>query len=119
MKENIIGDISGTYALKIITTYKKLKENKKESVMSKQLLRSGTSIGANIMESEFAQSKADFISKLSISLKEANETRYWLMLLVRSGYLSDTEHRPLLNDCELIIGLLVRSIKTAKSNITK
>ena len=119
MKENLIGDRSRVFALKIIGVYKKLTQENKEYVMSKQLLRSGTSIGANIMESEFAQSKADFIHKLSISLKEANETRYWLMLLVKSGYLSDDDHRTLLNDCELIIGLLVRSIKTAKSNNIK
>ena len=81
MKEIVIANLSMDFALRIVNLYKYLIDEKNEYVMSKQLLRSGTSIGANIAESEHAQSKADFISKLYIALKEANETKYWLSLL--------------------------------------
>ena len=88
MKKNIIKEKSFSFALEVIQIYKKLNSEKKEFVMSKQLLRSGTSIGANIREAEYAQSKADFISKLSIALKEANEADYWIELLHISGYIN-------------------------------
>ena len=80
-RENIVKIKSFDFAIDIVNLYKDLTENKKEYVMSRQLLKSGTSIGANVREAEFAQSKLDFISKMSISLKEANETDYWLELL--------------------------------------
>jgi four helix bundle protein len=89
-KENIIRDKSYSFALKIIDTYKFLIHEKKEYVLSKQLLRSGTSIGANVNEALEGQSRADFTHKLAISLKEARETQYWLCLLQDSEYLSDT-----------------------------
>lgn len=89
-KKNIIKEKSFAFAIDIVNLYKVLTD-RKEFVLSKQLLRSGTSIGANVRESEHAQSKADFIHKLSISLKEANETEYWLDLLYETKYLSDIE----------------------------
>lgn len=117
MKENIILKKSTEFALNIIKTYKLLIENK-EYVISKQLLRSGTSIGALVTESEHAESKADFIHKLSIALKEANESRYWLYLLFESGYLNRggmgvCNHE---KDIEEIIRILAAIIKTSKLN---
>ena len=88
---NLMEELSIKFALRIIKLYKYLCEEKKEFIMSKQVYRSGTSIGANIAESKTAQSDADFINKLSIALKEANETKYWLVLLHESGTLSDEE----------------------------
>ena len=90
MKENIIKNKSFDFALRIVKLYQYLSEQKKEFVLSKQLLRSGTSIGANIREADQAESKADFIHKLSISLKEANESEYWIELLYKSGYMEET-----------------------------
>ena len=87
---------------------------KTEYVMSKQLLRSGTSIGANIAESEHAQSTADFISKLYIALKEANESKYWLTLLAKAEYLTETEYESMMTDLRIIIGTLVNTIKKTK-----
>ncbi len=84
--------------------------------MSGQILRSGTAIGALLCEAEFAQSKADFISKLSIALKEANETRYWIELLQATEYITTQQFESLLNDIEAIISLLIKSIITAKNN---
>ena len=89
-------------------------ETKKEYVMSKQLLRSGTSIGANISESEHAQSKADFITKMTIALKEADETRYWLKLLAASGYLAANEAESYLDDCTELIRMLSSIVKKSK-----
>jgi len=88
MKDNILTDKSYAFALRIIKLYKYL-QNKKEFILSKQLLRSGTAVGALIRESKFAQSKPDFIHKLSIALKEANETSYWLSLLNDSNYIQE------------------------------
>ena len=87
--------------------------------MSKQLLRSGTSIGALVRESEFAQSQADFINKLSVSLKEANETDYWLSLLKDTGYIDEKSFLSMEEDCGELIALLVSSIKTVKNNMVK
>ena len=89
--------------------------NQKEYVLSKQLLKSGTAIGAMISESEFAQSRADFANKLQIALKEANESRYWLNLLKDTGYLEKGKFEKLLSDCNELISILVSSIKTVKS----
>ena len=114
MRENILKSKSYAFALRIIKMYKYLCSNK-EYVLSKQVLRSGTAIGALVAESEFAQSKADFVSKLSIALKEANETIYWLNLLKDSQYINDIMFKSIKNDNEEIIKLLVSSIKTAKN----
>ena len=107
---------SYSFALRMIRMTKFLQEDKKEFILSKQILRSGTSIGASIRESEFAQSNADFINKLSISLKEANETDYWLNLLKDSDYIDSNAFNSMEIDCGELIALLVSSIKTAKNN---
>jgi len=119
MKENIVMNKSYAFALKIVEIYKKLTTENKEYVLSKQLLRSGTAIGALIKESEHAQSKADFINKMSIALKEANETGYWLNLLKDSNYLDIEIYKSIYPDCEEIIRLLVSIVKTSKLNIKK
>ena len=109
-KDNIIRERSFAFALKIITLYKVLTEEK-EYVLSKQLLRSGTSIGANVEESTAAQSVNDFVHKLSIASKEARETKYWLMLLQQS-HLVDYDYSSYLEDIEEIINILTSIIKT-------
>ncbi len=118
MKENTLREKSYSFALRIVKMCKYLGEEKKEFVLSKQILRSGTSVGANIEEANQGQSKADFIHKLSISLKEAVETNYWLRLLRDSEYLSETQAESLLTDCRELEKLLTASIKTAKQRIT-
>ena len=118
MKEIVIANLSMDFALRIVNIYKYLCKEKNEFVMSKQLLRCGTSIGANIAESEHAQSKADFLSKLYISLKEANETKYWITLLAKADYLSDAESESVMKDLRIIIGSLVNTIKKTKDNLT-
>ena len=111
---NVMEELSIKFALRIIKLYKYLIEEKNEHVMSKQVYRSGTSIGANIAESKTAQSDADFISKLSIALKEANETKYWLVLLHESETISDEEYNSIENDINTIIGSLIIIIKKKK-----
>ena len=104
------------FALRIVKLRKYLSETKNEYILSKQILRSGTSIGANIYESEHAQSKDDFLAKLYISLKEANETKYWLELLHLSDYIDDNQYESIINDLGKIIGTLVNIIKKTKDN---
>ena len=116
MKANIIKSKSFDFALSIVKIYKYLIDEKKEYVLSKQLLRSVTAIGALVRESEHAESKADFIHKLSISLKEANETDYWLELLFRSSYLDEKQYNSYKNDIEELLRLLVSIIKTSKGS---
>ena len=105
---------SKAFALRIIRLYNYLKEEKQVYVLSKQILRSGTSIGANIRESVNAQSRMDFINKLNIALKEANETEYWLELLHESDYLDDKQFESIYNDCGRIAATLTKIIKTTK-----
>lgn len=114
MKENVIKDKSFDFALKIVDLYKKLTIEKKEFVLSRQLLRSGTSIGANIREANLAISKKEFVAKAQISLKEASETEYWLLLLTQSGYLH-IEECPIAEIKE-ILRILTAIIKTAKGS---
>ncbi len=114
MKENIIAKKSYSFAIKIIEFHKCLINEHKEYTVSKQLLRSGTSIGAQIRESIYAQSKADFVHKLSIALKEASEAEYWLMLLNDTNYLENDVFSSLHKDCIELIKLLTSSIKTSK-----
>ena len=116
MKEIVIANLSLDFALRIVKLYKYLCEQKTEYVMSKQLLRSGTSIGANIAESEHAQSSADFISKLYVALKEANESKYWITLLTKANYLTEIECESIMKDLRIIIGTLVNIIKKTKDN---
>ena len=113
-KDNVIVDKSKAFALRIIKMYKYLCDEKKEFVLSKQVLRSGTGIGANIREGVRGQSKPDFYAKLHISLKEAEETQYWLELLYESGYLPEKEYKTIYSDCEELIKLLVSIVKTQK-----
>ena len=103
------------FAVSIIQLVKQLKA-KRESIISNQIGRSGTSIGANIREAQYAHGKADFIAKLQIALKEANETGYWLELLFRTGYLSESEYKTLDSACARIRVMLISSVKTAKEN---
>ena len=110
MQDNVIYTLSKKFALRIIRLYSYLVNEKKEYVMSKQLYRCGTSVGANIAESLFAQSDADYISKLKIALKEASETKYWLELLFESGYLSQAEFDSISNDINTILGTTVNII---------
>jgi four helix bundle protein len=114
MKTNIIKEKSYNFALRIIKLYKYLSNDKKEYTLSKQILRSGTAIGAIIKEAIQAESTADFIHKLSMSNKEANETHYWLRLLRDSNYLSEKESKSIIIDCEELIKLLISIIKTTK-----
>ena len=113
-KENLVKEKSFTFALQIIELYNVLIE-RREYVLSKQLLRSGTSVGANIREAEHAESKADFIHKLSIALKEANEVEYWIDLLYYSKFLNDTEFENIKLKATDLLKLLIRIIKTSKS----
>jgi len=119
MKENVLLDKSFKFAVRVVNLYKYLCDTKKEFTLSKQLLRSGTSIGANINEAQDAQSKNDFISKLSISLKEARESKYWIELLKETDYLSDKEANNLVKDLVEVIKLLVSIIKSTKENNAK
>ena len=105
---------SYNFAIRIVKLYQYLQSEHKEFVLSKQLLRSGTSIGALIREAKYAQSKADFINKLSIALKEANETQYWIDLLYDTSYLSQKMYDSIKSDSKELIKLLVASIKTLK-----
>ncbi len=107
---------SYAFALRAINLYKYLAQEKKEYVLSKQVLRSGTSIGANIVEANRGQSKLDFVNKLAIALKEADETEYWLNLLRDANFIGDTEATSMLTDCLELQKMLTSSIKTAKKN---
>lgn len=113
MADSILVSKSKDFALKIIKVCNTVKKEKKESILTNQLLRSGTSIGANIREAFFAHGKADFIAKLQIALKECSESEYWLELLIESGYYHDSK---ILEDCIEIKKLLISSINTAKKN---
>lgn len=115
MKESILKNKSYDFAIQIVNTYKLILSNKKEYSLSKQLLRSGTSVGANIREAEFAQSTKDFISKMSIALKESNETDYWLSLLKDTEYIDFSTYNTLTNLNNELIRMLVSTINTMKS----
>lgn len=113
-KESILRKKAESFAGRIVLMYQYLIKTKHENVISKQILRSGTSIGANIAESQNAQSTADFISKLNIALKEANETEYWLKTLYKGNYIDEKGFNSMFNDNEELIKMLVKSIKTMK-----
>jgi four helix bundle protein len=118
LKDNLIQQKSYSFALRTIKLYSYLTENKKEYVLSKQVLRSGTSIGANIEEALGGQSKSDFISKLSIAYKEARETNYWIRLLKDSNYLIDKEFNSIMADIEELLRIITKIQKTSKSNLS-
>ena len=114
IKGNVVIDKSMEFAIRIVKLYKYLQSEKEETVMSKQLLRSGTSIGANAREGIYGQSREDFISKMSIALKEAVETEYWLELLSKTGYLKEQEYESVAADCSEIAKLLTAIVKNTK-----
>ncbi|MDO4504289.1 MAG: four helix bundle protein [Clostridia bacterium] len=115
MSDNIILNKSKIFAIRIINLYKYLCDAKNEYVISKQLLRSGTSIGANIREAVVAQSKKDFISKMNIALKEASESEYWIELLFETDYISKNEFDSIKSDCSEINKLLISIVKTSNN----
>lgn len=116
MKNSPLKEKSYAFALRIVKLVRHIQSGRQEYILTKQLIRSGTSIGALIREGEFGQSKADFISKMSIALKEANETDYWLSLLKDSDYLEAREYESIAPDCRELIAMLVSTVKTSKAN---
>ena len=112
--DNIVEEKSKAFAIRIVKLNKYLRETKKEYVLSDQVLRSGTSIGANVSEANCAQTKADFYSKLSIAYKEAAETKYWLELLYAGEYIEKTHFDSIISDCKELIKLLAAITKTQK-----
>lgn len=118
-KDNVIETRTYAFALRIVNAYKFLCREKGEYVLSKQLLRSGTAVGALMREAKFAQSRADFISKTSIALKEANETLYWIDLLHDSDYIDDFVYSSIHNEAYEITSILVSIVKTTKANTSK
>ena len=119
MKQNIIREKSRKFAVRIVRLYQYQREARHEFVLSKQLLRSGTSIGANIREGDYAQSRADFITKMTIALKESAETEYWLELLAETGYLTEEQYASIHQDAEELLRILTRIINTAKKSQRK
>lgn len=115
-KDNFVDKRSKQFASRIIKLYKFLTTEKNEFILSKQILRSGTSIGANIAEAEYAQSKPDFYNKLGIAVKEGSETHYWLDLLSDNLYISESQYKSLISDLDIIMGMLVNTLKTNNSN---
>ncbi|MFI3320937.1 MAG: four helix bundle protein [Rikenellaceae bacterium] len=115
-RENVIVDKSKLFAIRIIRLYQYLNNEKQEYVLSKQLLRSGTSIGANVKEAIRGQSKADFVAKMNISLKEASETEYWLELLLETDYINNQQFDSIYLDNQELIKLLISIIKSSKNN---
>jgi four helix bundle protein len=114
---SILEDKSYKFAIRIVKLNKYLTVEKREFTLSKQLLRSGTAVGALVAEAQYAQSKADFINKLYISLKEANESRYWLRLLTDCNYITDKMFKSMQNDIEELLRILTSSIKTTKESL--
>lgn len=112
--KGVLEEKSFQFAIRIVKLNRYLMEEKKEFVLSKQVLRAGTSIGANIAEAQFAQSKPDFVSKMHISLKEANETRYWLRLLEATGGIESSLLDSIISDCDELINMLVATCRTSK-----
>lgn len=113
-KPNVVREKSFLFALRVVKLAKNLRDQKKEFVLSKQILRSGTAIGALVREAEHAQSRADFVSKMSIALKEANEADYWIDLLHQSGFISQESYNSIHPDNQELIKLLVSIVKTSK-----
>lgn len=117
MSKSVLRDKSYLFAIRIVKLSQYLQSNKKEFVLSKQVLKSGTSIGALIREAEFGQSKPDFINKMNIALKEANETDFWLSLLKDTDYIDEPLHKSLSNECTELLKMLISTIKTTKNNL--
>lgn len=117
MKENIIKDKSFEFAIRVVRLYKYLVKEESEFILSKQLLRSGTAIGAMMREAEHAESTKDFLHKLNIGLKEVNETKYWLDILFATKYINKKMYESINKDCEELLKLLIASVKTIKNKI--
>jgi len=115
-KDNILYDKSYAFSIRVVKLTQYLSNEKKEYILSKQIIRSGTAIGALVSESKFAQSTADFMNKLMIALKEANETQYWINLLYDTSYISEKMFNSLLKDVKELVSLLVSITKTIKNN---
>lgn len=116
---NVVADKSLDFAIKEIKLYQQISKNKNEYVLSKQLLRSGTAIGALIREAEHAQSKKDFLNKMNVSLKEANETLYWIILLEKTDYITTEEYNSIFQDAQELVRMLAAIVKTTKANLGK
>ena len=116
VENNVLAEKSIEFAIRIVNCYKYLTKQKHETVMSKQVLRSGTSIGANVHEAIYAQSKADFVNKMNISMKEAGETSYWLTILHRTEYIDTEMYDSIDSDLKEILKIIASTIKTSKSN---
>jgi four helix bundle protein len=119
MANSIVAEKSYRFAIRIVNLYKWLCENKKEYILSKQLLRSGTAIGALLKEAEHGQSKLDFLNKVNIALKEANEAAYWLMLLKDTEYIALKEYNSINDDAIELVKMLASIVKTTKRNVSK
>lgn len=117
MAQSILRDKSKEFAKQVVFLCREIKQEYKESVLTNQLLRSGTSIGANLHEAQYAQGRKDFISKLEIAQKECFETEYWLELLYETGYIQEERYKQLQSDCGTIRRLLIASINTAKEKM--
>jgi four helix bundle protein len=117
--ENVLRNKSYQFALRMIKLFRYMCEKHKEYILSKQILRSGTAIGALVREAEHAQSKADFLNKMNIALKEANETEYWLSLLKDSDFLSEKEYNSIYENIDELLRLLVSIVKTTKTRLNK
>ena len=117
--DNLIVDKSKEFAIRVIRLYQHLEDKKQGLVLAKQILRSGTSSGANVKEASRAQSKADFIAKMQIALKEASETEYWIELLMETQYITEKAGASLLEDCQELIKMIMTIVKTAKDNQSK
>ena len=115
MKENPLIDKSISFASRIIKLHQYLIKTQKETIISKQIVRSGTSIGANLHEAQYAQGTKDFISKFEIALKECYETEYWLELLFETGYIHDSQYKMLISSCGAIRRMLISSVNTVKA----
>lgn len=117
VKNNLLAELSKNFGLRMIRLHQFLRDKRQEFVISHQVYKSGTSIGANIAESKYAQTKADFITKLSIALKEAGETDYWIDLLFLSETIEQSEYDSLKNDLNIIIGTLIKVIKKTRDSL--
>ena len=116
IKDNVIEYKTYSFANRIVKAYRYLTKEQKEFILSKQLLRSGTAIGALVREAKFTQSKADFINKMSIALKEANETKYWLSLLYDNEYIDNPSFQSIFEEAKEVTAILVSIVKTTKEN---
>lgn len=117
--KNVISEKSYSFAVRVVNLYKFQTAKKQEFILSKQILRSGTSIGASVKEAEHAQSKGDFLNKMNVALKEANETEYWLMLLRDTDYITTKQFDSIHPDCSEILKLLISIVKSTKASIRK